>query len=85
MLANGLVPTILAITYSFATGGPEYLLGVANAFETPLAAAFIGRVERHCHRTRAQTPRAFNNVSESVPTTMTPRKASFNGGVNANE
>jgi hypothetical protein len=42
VLANGLVPTYLAVTYSFATGGPEYLLGVANAFETPLAAAFIG-------------------------------------------
>ena len=40
--ANGLVPTFLAMSYSFATGGPEYLLGVNNAFETPLAAAFIG-------------------------------------------
>lgn len=40
--ANGAVPTYLALTYSFATGGPEYLLGVSNAFETPLAAAFIG-------------------------------------------
>jgi hypothetical protein len=28
--------------YAFATGGPEHLLGVTNAFETPLAAAFIG-------------------------------------------
>ena len=37
MAANGLVPTYLAMTYSFATGGPEYLLGVSNAFETPLA------------------------------------------------
>ena len=26
----------------YVVGGPEYLLGVANAFETPLAAAFIG-------------------------------------------
>ena len=40
--ANGLVPTFLAMGYSFATGGPEHLLGVTNAFETPLAAAFIG-------------------------------------------
>jgi uncharacterized protein (TIGR00297 family) len=40
--ANGLVPTFLAMGYAFATGGPEHLLGVTNAFETPLAAAFIG-------------------------------------------
>jgi uncharacterized protein (TIGR00297 family) len=42
VLANGLVPTFLAMGYAFATGGPEHLLGVTNAFETPLAAAFIG-------------------------------------------
>lgn len=40
--ANGAVPTFLAMGYAFATGGPEHLLGVNNAFETPLAAAFIG-------------------------------------------
>ena len=42
VFANGLVPTFLAMGYAFATGGPEHLLGVTNAFETPLAAAFIG-------------------------------------------
>lgn len=40
--ANGAVPTFLAMGYAFATGGPEYVLGVTNAFETPLAVAFIG-------------------------------------------
>jgi hypothetical protein len=39
VLANGGVPTFLAMGYCFATGGPEHLLGVLNAFETPLAAA----------------------------------------------
>ena len=33
--ANGAVPTFLAMGYAFATGGPEHLLGGANAFRRP--------------------------------------------------
>ena len=84
VVANGAVPTYLAMTYAFATGGGEYLLGLANAFETPLAAAFIGYYGCCCGDTwgselgvlSKKLPRLIINPAKEV-------QPGTNGGVTA--
>jgi len=79
--ANGLVPTFLAMSYSFATGGPEYLLGVNNAFETPLAAAFIGYYGCCCRDTWSSELGMLSKKMPRLITTGEQVKPGTNGGV----